>query len=273
MTRIRTALLATALIATGTAVQRTAERWPELRGQRVAAVCSAASASSRRPARRSTTASVRRLVLPRGNALPPPQESAAARNPNWPNDPDVARARAAGLAANAPIQRDEFGRTMTNAELRARQGGWFGGGRVDTTRDRSQAQISGPATIDEMRVAPIWSQVGSLFGGSRDNQVVPFPGEPPRRRLVEPPPGYRTASPDAPYGPIGRRPDDPQAPICPACRRSGPGRRPALRTGEPCHAQSSRILRPVLRWRSPKCATSTADFQRRAARVHSCVAP
>jgi hypothetical protein len=83
---------------------------------------------------------------------------------------------------------------------------------VDTTRDRSQAQISGPATIDEMRVAPIWSQVGSLFGGSRDNQVVPFPGEPARRRLVEPPPGYRTASPDAPYGPVGRRPDDPQAP-------------------------------------------------------------
>ena len=153
------------------------------------------------------------LVLPRGNALPPPQDSAAARNPNWPNDPDVARARAAGLAERTPIQRDEFGRTLTNAELRARQGGWFGGGVVDTTRDRSQAQISGPATIDEMRVAPIWSQVGSLFGsGSRDNQVVPFPGEPARRRLVEPPPGYRTASPDAPYGPVGRRPDDPQAP-------------------------------------------------------------
>jgi hypothetical protein len=152
------------------------------------------------------------LVLPRGNALPPPQDSAAARNPNWPNDPDVARARAAGLAERTPIQRDEFGRTLTNSELRARQGGWFGGGVVDTTRDRSHQQISGPAGVAEMGVQPIWSSVGSLFGSSsRDNQPVPFPGEPPRRRLVEPPPGYRTASPDAPYGPVGRRPEDPHA--------------------------------------------------------------
>lgn len=151
------------------------------------------------------------LVLPRSNALPPPQESAAARNPNWPNDPDVARARAMGLEANSPIVRDEMGRTLTNQELRARYGGGlFGGGPVDTTRQRSEQQITGPATAEEMGVRPIWSQVGSLFGSSRE-EVIPFPGEPPRRRLVEPPPGYRTASPDAPYGPVGRRPEDPHA--------------------------------------------------------------
>lgn len=212
MTRIRTALLATALIAGGTAAQAQQDNGPSFEANVVGGLLSGLGLVDR--ARPPIDYRERApLVLPRGNALPPPQDSAAARNPNWPNDPDVARARAAGLAERTPIQRDEFGRTLTNAELRARQGGWFGGGVVDTTRDRSQAQISGPATIDEMRVAPIWSQVGSLFGsGSRDNQVVPFPGEPARRRLVEPPPGYRTASPDAPYGPVGRRPDDPQAP-------------------------------------------------------------
>ena len=211
MTRIRTALLATALIAGGTAAQAQQDNGPSFEANVVGGLLSGLGLVDR--ARPPIDYRERApLVLPRGNALPPPQ------------DPDVARARAAGLAERTPIQRDEFGRTLTNAELRARQGGWFGGGVVDTTRDRSQAQISGPATIDEMRVAPIWSQVGSLFGsGSRDNQVVPFPGEPARRRLVEPPPGYRTASPDAPYGPVGRRPDDPQAPNA---RRAG-GQDPA----------------------------------------------
>jgi hypothetical protein len=169
------------------------------------------------------------LVLPRGNNLPPPQESGAARNPNWPNDPDVARARAAGLAANAPIVRDDDGRTLTNAEMRARQsgGGWFGGGRVDATRQQSEAQIAAPATASQMGVQPIWSQVGSLFGSSRDNEVVAFPGEAPRRRLVEPPPGYRTASPDAAYGPVGRRPEDPHA----AYNRQQSTQDPAAGTG------------------------------------------
>jgi hypothetical protein len=169
------------------------------------------------------------LVLPRGNTLPPPQEAGAARNPNWPNDPDVARARAAGLAANAPIIRDDDGRTLTNGEMRARQnGGLFGGGPVDATRDRTQTQISAPAGAAEMGVRPIWSQVGSLFGSSRENEAVPFPGEPTRRRLVEPPPGYRNASPDAPYGPVGRRPEDPQAAYN---RQQSGGQDPAAGTG------------------------------------------
>ena len=154
------------------------------------------------------------LVLPRGSALPAPQDgTASSRNPAWPNDPDVARARAAGLAANAPIVRDDLGRTLTNGEMRSRSnGGLFGGGPVDVTRRPSDQQVSSPATVDEMRVAPIWSTVGSMFGGSTSRDAaVPFPGEGPRRRLVEPPPGYRTASPDAPYGPVGRTVNDPQA--------------------------------------------------------------
>ncbi|CEJ11525.1 hypothetical protein BN1110_01818 [bacterium YEK0313] len=168
------------------------------------------------------------LVLPRNSALPAPQESAASRNPSWPNDPDVARARALGLSENSPIVRDDLGRTLTNGELRARQGGgWFGGGPVDTTRDRSQQQQAGPASAAEMGVRPIWQQVGSLFGPSQQDAVVPFPGEPTRRRLVEPPPGYRTASPDAPYGPVGRRPEDPSA----AYNRQPSGQDPARMPG------------------------------------------
>lgn len=225
MTRIRLALLATALILPAGAQAQQDDASSLERNLLGGLLSGLGITDSARPSIDYRQRAP--LVLPRSNALPPPQDPAAARNPNWPNDPDVARARAAGLAERAPIQRDEHGRTLTNAELRARQGGWFGGGVVDTTRDRSQQQMSGPATASEMGVQPIWSQVGSLFGGSRDNQVVPFPGEPPRRRLVEPPPGYRMASPDAPYGPVGRRPDDPQAPNA----RQPSGQDPAAGTG------------------------------------------
>ena len=173
------------------------------------------------------------LVLPRGtNALPPPQDgTASARNPAWPNDPDLARQRAAGLAARAPIDNGDvqMQRGLTNGEMRSRNnGGLFGGGPVDVTGRQSEQQVSSPATIDEMRVAPIWSTVGSLFGGSNSRDVVvPFPGEAPRRRLVEPPPGYRTASPDAPYGPVGRTINDPQA----ANNRDREGSQDPARTG------------------------------------------
>lgn len=172
------------------------------------------------------------LVLPRGNALPAPQDgSAAARNPSWPNDPDLARARAAGLAARAPVDNGDvqMQRGLTNGEMRSRNnGGLFGGGPVDVTGRPSDQQIASPAGVNEMRVAPIWSQVGSLFGGANAREaVVPFPGEPTRRRLVEPPPGYRTASPDAPYGPVGRTINDPAA----ANNRDRDGGQDPARTG------------------------------------------
>lgn len=208
MSRIRIALLATAVSLSAAGLPASAQESPEGRIFRGLLSGMGIIDEQRPPIDYRQRAP---LVLPRGNALPPPQESASARNPNWPNDPDVARARAMGLEASSPIVRDEMGRTLTNQELRARYGGGlFGGGPVDTTRQRSEQQIAGPATAAEMGVRPIWSQVGSLFGSARE-EVVPFPGEPARRRLVEPPPGYRTASPDAPYGPVGRRPDDPQA--------------------------------------------------------------
>ena len=96
MTRIRTALLATALIAGGTAAQAQQDNGPSFEANVVGGLLSGLGLVDR--ARPPIDYRERApLVLPRGNALPPPQDSAAARNPNWPNDPDVARARAAGV--------------------------------------------------------------------------------------------------------------------------------------------------------------------------------
>jgi hypothetical protein len=227
MTRIRTAVLATAICLTAGAAGAQSQDSSSLERSLFQGLLSGLGVvGEERPAIDYRERAP--LVLPRNSALPPPQDSGAARNPSWPNDPDVARARAAGAAANAPIVRDDDGRTLTNAEMRARQsGGWFGGGRVDATRQQSEAQIAAPATASQMGVQPIWSQVGSLFGSSGNNEVVAFPGEAPRRRLVEPPPGYRTASPDAAYGPVGRRPEDPQA----VYNRQPSGQDPASGTG------------------------------------------
>lgn len=160
------------------------------------------------------------LVLPPNSNLPAPAQPAAARNPNWPNDPDAARARAAAAAAGAPIVRTDPGRTLTNGEMRAQQpgGGLFGGGPIDTTRTpTNNAALGRSLTADEMRVRPIWTEVGALVGGitgarNDANERLEFRGEPTRTRLVEPPPGFRTPSADAAFGPVGRRPDDPNSP-------------------------------------------------------------
>ena len=44
-----------------------------------------------------------------------------------------------------------------------------------------------------------------MFGGGKDKDVGSFTGEPPRTALTEPPPGYRTPSPEQPYG-VGKAP-------------------------------------------------------------------
>lgn len=153
------------------------------------------------------------LVLPPNTNLPAPQESASSRNPAWPNDPDAMRARRAAREANEPILRLDPDRRFSNEEMRSQSfGGLFGGGEVDVTRRGRAPDDYRALPAHEMGITPIWGQVGALFGGrNTDNQIIPFTGEPPRRRLVEPPPGFRTPSPDAPFGPLGRRPNDPQA--------------------------------------------------------------
>jgi hypothetical protein len=48
-----------------------------------------------------------------------------------------------------------------------------------------------------------------MFGG-KDEESAKFTGEQPRASLTEPPPGYRTPSPDQPYG-VGKERSQPKA--------------------------------------------------------------
>jgi hypothetical protein len=143
------------------------------------------------------------LVIPQGRNLPAP-EATGAKDPNWPVEPEVKRARQA-KAAERPI------------------GGRFTGdpflddGKALTQTEMTPGAASNPAAVKRGAndAAPIkdWNGrpippdalgskfvFGKLFKGNKDEEVAPFTGEPARATLVEPPTGYRTPSPDQPYG-------------------------------------------------------------------------
>ena len=137
------------------------------------------------------------LVVPPSVVLPPPRElgDLAKMNPEWPNDQDWKRDR------NAATKRTE----------EERRGNFHPGGlvkvedmsKVNPARpDKKKAAESGGSTAGEEfkagaeRYTP--SQLGFKGWGKKDS--VSFTGEPERTYLTEPPSGYRTPSPNAPYG-------------------------------------------------------------------------
>jgi len=135
------------------------------------------------------------LVIPPSRDLPPPERTdAAVRNPAWPKDPDVARAKAEvrrdeNRDVQAEIERD--GKPLSPKELTP--------GPKPRSPQRKATVSSGPGL--ERSTPSELGYTGNLFNmfGSK-NESVGFTGEPPRASLTDPPPGYRTPSPDQPYG-------------------------------------------------------------------------
>jgi hypothetical protein len=147
------------------------------------------------------------LVVPPTRNLPPPQPegtAAAAANPAWPKDPDVAarrksisaaeRARLKGVADAA----NEESRALRPDELdrggRAAAGTHTGPSAPDAddaSRPLSPAQLGHKTSL--------WDSMFSSFGPQK-TETVPFGGEPPRSSMTAPPPGYQTPSAAQPYG-------------------------------------------------------------------------
>jgi hypothetical protein len=149
------------------------------------------------------------LVVPPTRDLPPPQAKAAPKNPAWPNDPDVSRARKAADAKKRqntgsdlsrvldrrdnPISPDELNRPGAPAQS-----------------SRSPAPTPG---VDPEGGAVTPSELGyfgGLFSGRAwgfgsgfagyQNETGTFTSEPNRDQLTQPPPGYQTPSAQQPYG-------------------------------------------------------------------------
>ncbi len=141
------------------------------------------------------------LVVPPGTDLPLPQSPTdiTAAVPDWPADPEIARQREQRRYDQLPIdqRRGEFhtGRALTPAEIRR-------GTIARTGRPGAATKVGEEMTAGrEMQAAP-----KGLFGMFKYEQEKPiaFTGEPTRTRLTEPPPGYQTPSPNAPYGVVGK---------------------------------------------------------------------
>lgn len=138
------------------------------------------------------------LVLPPGKDLPPPEAGAqASKTAGWPDDPDVKRVKLRKKAErdrqpytegvdDRPLMPSQYG---TNAPPRRPSGGSATGPFPDTDET---SRPSSPAALGSK------SWFSSLFASKEE--YTTFTGEPPRGELIEPPAGYRTPSPNQPYG-------------------------------------------------------------------------
>ena len=144
------------------------------------------------------------LVVPPSLNLPPPQTGGtqAAANPAWPKDQDVKRnqelerLRKGGGTAQTWDEYDDWksGREMTTAERNV--------GRLPKGTERP---VTGNSSDGKAEIGPgglgftgwTWRK---FFGNNNDMETGTFTQEPVRQSLIEPPPGYRTPSPDQPYG-------------------------------------------------------------------------
>ncbi len=136
------------------------------------------------------------LVVPPGSALPRPQDPASARTAAWPNDPDVARRRAAAEARILPFTDNQA--TRNNA--------WLNQGEL-RQGPAARAAARRPVVVEEHsnfnnQIEPIRRAKEDAARRSQDDLAqLNYGSEPPRRLLTEPPVGYRRPAGSAPVGP------------------------------------------------------------------------
>ena len=143
------------------------------------------------------------LVVPPNRSLPSPDtNSAAAKNPTWPTDPEVNKRKEAKVkrrtAPGSADQAMEDARVLRPDEL----GGGGPPTRSPTMADNKKLDPSLPMSPSELGYKG--GLFSSLFNPAKDEEYTTFTGETPRTSLIEPPSGYRTPSPSQPYG-IGKQ--------------------------------------------------------------------
>jgi hypothetical protein len=146
------------------------------------------------------------LVVPPKLDLPPPASAATEKAvPNWPQDPDEKRRKAAialrkkqkGDHKDATQAAIDEARPLKPSELNVARG------RPDPEGAKNADSLK-PGDPGAAPLSP--SQLGyeggflGLFKGSGKTESAEFKAEPPRSSLVQPPPGYQTPSPNFMYG-------------------------------------------------------------------------
>jgi len=136
------------------------------------------------------------LVVPPSRDLPSPDKTVAVvNNPAWPVDADVKKRKEEVKRKRTTRQSqsdNEEGRALRPDELEV--GRKAGAGRAQPGRAPTDNEVA--RGVSDYK-GGLWS---SLFNGNKKAEPVPFAGEPVRSSLIEPPTGYRTPSPNQPYG-------------------------------------------------------------------------
>ena len=149
------------------------------------------------------------LVVPPDRNLPAPEKGdVAAKNPAWPKDVDLQRAKKAKAERKYSNPNPEENRPLTPAELNPNGG-------ANRTSPESLPTAGASATPDGVANPESpgvlgfkgWGNTG-LF--AKSEEYVTFRNEPSREVLTDPPVGYRTPSPAQPYG-IGKQKWTPSA--------------------------------------------------------------
>lgn len=126
------------------------------------------------------------LVIPPSlTTLPPPEDEQSVGATNWPADPDVMKELADERARATPDK--DLSERLSLEELRAH---------------RRSGTDNGYKTLGEIKdskMTPAQLKATSRTKtASAETTQTPI-AEPERKRLSDPPPGYRVASPDQPY--------------------------------------------------------------------------
>ena len=142
------------------------------------------------------------LVVPPDRNLPAPESrDLSAKDPSWPKDVDLERARKAKAERKAYNEEPEVrGRALrpdeynpANAQRRTRGDSVPTGGPND--HPDGAANPESPSALG-------FKGIGSVF--QKSEEYVTFQHEPSRSNLTDPPAGYRTPSPNQPYG-VGKQ--------------------------------------------------------------------
>ena len=146
------------------------------------------------------------VVPPSADMLPPPRDSSGiAANPAWPKDYDDQQRKAA-VAAEAVGTRETTSRksssyrTLTPAQMA--KGGSKSGAVQGSGFDYRKTNDDNKLSLNELGFKG--------WGSSAKEKPMVFEGEPEREALIQPPVGYQTPAPNAPYGVVADRAEDKQ---------------------------------------------------------------
>jgi len=135
------------------------------------------------------------LVVPPSRDLPRPIEAAAPAVPDWPKDKDVKRRK------DAKAKKKNFETYDFTEDARPLRPAELDKGRYPGADEGKVAPNHGDSSVGQVRAEDGASRKSIFsFDWFRKDEYATFTGEPSRGELTDPPSGYRTPSPDQPYG-------------------------------------------------------------------------